>query len=422
MNYNVFFKYITEKYNNLGYIRNDYLDKLEEYDKVNVVKVITWMRRVWKSYILKQFLEKKVKMWVKRENIFNLHLEDYRLWEKPNLKLLWEIFDYYIDNFYKSWDFYIFLDEIQNVNWWEKFVRTLNEKYSNKAHIFITWSNSNLLSSELSTLITWRFIELQVFPFSFTNYLEIKNIKISSSLDNKKIDYFEDYIYYWWLPEILNISSNEIKQNYITTLIDSILYKDIIIRYKLRKTLFLSSLLKFIYSNTCSLFSINSIVKYLKQDIKNLDYETVDNYIMYLENSFLLNSLSSKNFKTKELLKTYKKLYSYDLWVRNIYSNNFDIEKRLENFVYLELRRRWYNLTVVNNANYEIDFFAEKNDEKIYFQVSYTLKDEQTYNREIKPLLLQKDNYLKYILTFDEWLREDRWIIIKNIIDWSLWI
>jgi len=422
MNYNVFFKYITEKYNNLGYIRNDYLDKLEEYDKVNVVKVITWMRRVWKSYILKQFLEKKVKMWVKRENIFNLHLEDYRLWEKPNLKLLWEIFDYYIDNFYKSWDFYIFLDEIQNVNWWEKFVRTLNEKYSNKAHIFITWSNSNLLSSELSTLITWRFIELQVFPFSFTNYLEIKNIKISSSLDNKKIDYFEDYIYYWWLPEILNISSNEIKQNYITTLIDSILYKDIIIRYKLRKTLFLSSLLKFIYSNTCSLFSINSIVKYLKQDIKNLDYETVDNYIMYLENSFLLNILSSKNFKTKELLKTYKKLYSYDLWVRNIYSNNFDIEKRLENFVYLELRRRWYNLTVVNNANYEIDFFAEKNDEKIYFQVSYTLKDEQTYNREIKPLLLQKDNYLKYILTFDEWLREDRWIIIKNIIDWSLWI
>ena len=163
--------------------------------------------------------------------------------------------------------FYVFLDEIQNVNWWEKFVRTLNEKYSKKAHIFITWSNSNLLSSELSTLITWRYIELQVFPFSFTNYLEIKNIKISSTLDNKKIDYFEDYIYYWWLPEILNISSNEIKQNYITTLIDSILYKDIIIRYKLRKTLFLSSLLKFIYSNTCSLFSINSIVKYLKQDI-----------------------------------------------------------------------------------------------------------------------------------------------------------
>ena len=151
-----------------------------------------------------------------------------------------------------------------------------------------------------------------------------------------------------------------------------------------------------------------------------MDYETVDNYISYLENSFLINKIDSKNSKTKEILKSNKKYYSYDLGIRNIYSNNFDIEKILENYVYLELQRKWYKVWVINNPNYEIDFFAEKNDEKIYFQVSYTIKNKETYNREIKPLLLQKDNYKKVILTLDEEEKEDRGIFIKNIINWSI--
>jgi predicted AAA+ superfamily ATPase len=204
------------------------------------------------------------------------------------------------------------------------------------------------------------------------------------------------------LPEILKIDEKDIKINYLQTLVDSILFKDIIARYKLRKTAFIASLVKFIFSTTCSLLSINSILKFLKQNIKSLDYETVDNYIAYLENSFLINSLSVKNLKTKEVLKSNKKYYSYDLGIRNIYSNNYDIEKILENFVYLELKRRGYEVYFVNNSNYEIDFFAQKLDKKIYFQVSYTLKNENTYNREIKPLLMQKDNYEKIILTFDE--------------------
>jgi predicted AAA+ superfamily ATPase len=204
------------------------------------------------------------------------------------------------------------------------------------------------------------------------------------------------------LPEILKIDEKDIKINYLQTLVDSILFKDIITRYKLRKTAFIASLVKFIFSTTCSLLSINSILKFLKQNIKSLDYETVDNYIAYLENSFLINSLSVKNLKTKEVLKSNKKYYSYDLGIRNIYSNNYDIEKILENFVYLELKRRGYEVYFVNNSNYEIDFFAQKLDKKIYFQVSYTLKNENTYNREIKPLLMQKDNYEKIILTFDE--------------------
>ena len=416
----IFFDYILKWFWELGFLRKSYLEELEILDKSNVIKVITWMRRVWKSFILKQFIDEKIESWVKKENIFYLHLEDYRFWNKPDLKQLWELFNYFLEKIYKWWDFYIFLDEIQNVDSWEKFVRTINEKYQNSAHIFITWSNSNLLSSELSTLLTWRFISLQVFPFSFKDYLEFKNLELKSSLDTKKIDYFEEYIKYWSLPEILKIDDENIKSNYLKTLVDSILFKDIITRYKLRKTTFISSLLKFIYTNTCSILSINSILKFLKQDIKSLDYETVDNYISYLENSFLINKIDSKNSKTKEILKSNKKYYSYDLGIRNIYSNNFDIEKILENYVYLELQRKWYKVWVINNPNYEIDFFAEKNDEKIYFQVSYTIKNKETYNREIKPFLLQKDNYKKVILTLDEEEREDRWIFIKNIINWSI--
>jgi predicted AAA+ superfamily ATPase len=154
---------------------------------------------------------------------------------------------------------------------------------------------------------------LEVYPFDFKDYLKFKNINLNSKLDTKKFEYFQDYIYFGSLPEILKIDDKNTKTNYLLTLIDSILYKDIIIRYKLRKTAFLSALLKFIYSTTCSLFSINSILKYLKQDIKNLDYETVDNYITYLKNTYLINEVYSINTKTKEILKSYRKFYSFDL-------------------------------------------------------------------------------------------------------------
>ncbi len=416
----IFFDYISEWFWDIGFIRNDYLEKLEILDNSNLIKVITWLRRVWKSFILKQFIDKKIKQWINKENIFYLHLEDYRLGINPSLNLLWDIFDFYLKNIYKKWDFYIFLDEIQNILGWEKFVRTINEKYWKKAHIFLTWSNSNLLSSELSTLLTWRFISLQIYPLSFEDYLNFNNLKINSKLDTKKINYFQKYITFWALPEILKIDDENTKKNYLLTLVDSILFKDIITRYKIRKSMFISSLLKFIYSTTCSLLSINSILKYLKQDIKNLDYDTVDNYITYLENSFLINKLPSVNPKTKEILKSNRKFYTYDLWIRNIYSNNNDIEKILENYVYLELKRRWYEIYVITDSNYEIDFFTQKNNTFTYFQVSYTLKNKQTYNREINPLLKQKDNYKKIILTLDEWKKEDKWIEIKNIIDWSL--
>jgi len=185
MNKEKIFDYIPKWFWNLGFLREDYLQQLDILDKANLVKVITGIRRVWKSFILKQFINRIIQKWIKKENIFYLHLEDYRLWDNPDLTLLAELFDYFLENFYSWWDFYIFLDEIQNIKSWEKFIRTVSEKYQNKAHIFITWSNSNLLSSELFTLLTWRFVSLQVYPLRnsrkrFSNYI------LSSKLYNQK--------------------------------------------------------------------------------------------------------------------------------------------------------------------------------------------------------------------------------------------
>ena len=333
MQLEIFFDYIQKWFWDLGFIRKDYLKKLDILDKSNLIKVITWIRRVWKSFILKQFIDSLIKKGFNKQNIFYLHLEDYRLGINPDLSLLWEIFAFYMEKIYPGWDFYVFLDEIQNVSWWEKFVRTINEKYWNQAHIFITWSNSNLLSSELATLLTWRFVSLQVYPFSFRDFLDFNWYRLSSKLDTKKIDYFQEYTTFWALPEVLKINDKDTKANYVLTLSDSILFKDIITRYKLRKVNFISALLRFIFSTTCSFLSVNSILKYLKQEIKTLDYETVDTYLTYLENSFLINKLQIVSSKTKEILKSNRKYYSYDLWIRNIYSNNFDVEKILENYL-----------------------------------------------------------------------------------------
>ncbi len=416
----IFFDYLEQWFINLWHQRSVYLEKLETMKELDVVKVITWIRRVWKSVILKQFISSLLKKWINIEQVFYLHLDDYRLGDNFDIEWLWSLFDYYLQNIYTNWTIYVFLDEIQNIKTWERFVRTVNEKYWKKINIFLTWSNSNLLSGELSTLLTWRFIEIEVYPLSFKEFLEFKNIKLDSNYDTQKLYLFKEYLEFWWLPEVVNIENIEMKENYLLTLIDSILFKDIILRYNLRKTNFLSSLLKFIYSTTSSLFSINSILKYLKQDIKKLDYETVDNYLWYLNNSFLINKLENYSYKTKDILKWHFKYYSYDLWLRNIFSRNDDIWKKLENYIFLELKRRWYNLTLINDNKSEIDFFAEKQNKKLYVQVSYSLENKDVYKREITPLVIKKDNYSKIILTLDEWIKDDNWIYIKNIIDWSL--
>ncbi len=419
MNYEFLFDYIRKWFNTqLWYKRKFYLDKILKTIWDNTIKVISWIRRVWKSYILRQIIANLIENNISLNNIFYIHLEDERL-EKIELNDLREIWDSFLIKYYKDWTIYVFLDEIQNIESWEKFVRSLQEKYQEKIQIFITWSNSNLLSSELSTILTWRYIDFVVYPFSFKEYLELKNITITS-IDPKKYELFNDYLSFWWLPEVVKISEWEIKNNYLKTLVQSIIFKDIVQRYNIKKTKFLEDLLKYIYSTTCSNLSINSILKYLKQDYKTLDYETVNSYIEYITNTFLINNLSSIWDKTKHILKWKNKFYSIDTWIRNIYSQNFDIEKNIENFVFIELKRRWYELNFLEWNGFEIDFFTNSMQDKRYFQVSYSIKEEKTFLREVKPFFQVEEQYKKVLLTLDNETKDYKWVEIKNIIDWCL--
>ena len=419
MDFDFLFDYIHKWFNtNLWYKRVLYLDKILKTIKDNTIKIISWIRRVWKSYILKQIIANLIENKNSLNNIFYIHLEDERL---INLELneLREIFNFFIKNYYKTWTIYVFLDEIQNIKLWEKFIRNLQENYENNIQIFITWSNSNLLSSELSTILTWRYIDFTIYPFSFKEYLEIKNISLSL-IEPKKYELFNDYLTFWWLPEVIKIEDIKIKNNYLKTLVQSIIFKDIVQRYNIKKTRFLEDLIKYIYSTTCSNLSINSILKYLKQEYKTLNIETVNSYIDYITNTFLINNLSSLWNKTKHVLKWKNKFYSIDTWIRNIYSGNFDIEKNLENFVFIELKRRWYELNFLEWSNFEIDFLSNSMKDKKYFQVSYTVKDEETFLRETKPFFEIKEQYEKILLTLDQKNEDYKWIKIKNIIDWSL--
>lgn len=420
MEFEFLLDYINKWLNtDLWYKRNLYLKPILTTLNDNIVKIISWIRRVWKSYILRQIIAELLDRKVRLNNILYIHLEDERL-VGFSVNDLRDIFEFWKNSFVDDVKFYVFLDEIQNVKNWQKFVRNLQETYWDKIQIFITWSNSNLLSSEFATILTWRYVEFTIYPFSFKEFLEFKNISISA-LNPKKYELFEEYLKFWGLPEVIKIENKETKENYVKSLVDSIIFKDIVQRYNIKKSDFLENLIKYIYLTICSNLSINAILNYLKQEYKTLDYETLNNYVDYAKKTFLITHLQSIWEKTRHILKWKNKFYGIDTWIRGIFSNNFDIEKQIENFVYLELKRRWYELNFLEWANFEIDFIAEKKDEKKYIQVSYTInKNEETFSREIKPFFLTKWQYEKILLTLDDENRDYDGVKIENLIDWCL--
>ncbi|MDD4151260.1 MAG: ATP-binding protein [Candidatus Gracilibacteria bacterium] len=420
MKYKFLFEYIHKGFRvNNGYIRNDYITKIILSIGSNTIKVLSGVRRVGKSYILKQTIDHLIKEKnININNIFYIHLEDERL-NNISINQLREIWEEYKSYYYKSGVIYAFFDEIQNISSWEKFIRNLQETFEDNIQIFITGSNSNLLSSELSTVLTGRYIKFEIYPFSFSDYLGLKNI-VLSEFDSRKYELFEDYIKYGSLPEVIKINDNEIKTNYLKSLTESIIFKDIVQRYNIKKTQFLESLLIYIYKTTCSNLSINSIVKYLKQEYKTLDYETVNSYIDNITNTFLINNLPSIADKTKHILKGKNKFYAIDTGIRNIYSNNFDIEKILETFVFIELKRQGYEVQNIEGDNFEIDFIAKKDNDIKLIQVSYTLTSQSTFEREINALKKSNLSYEKIILTMDKINNNIDGIKIINIVDFIL--
>lgn len=351
-----------------------------------------------KSYILKQIIyylitEKKVNP--KNILYINFELEDFIKIDDDTK--LWELISIYLANNKTEEKFYLFFDEIQTISSWEKIVNSYRANDNYDVEIFITGSNSHLLSSELSTLIAWRYLEKHIFPFSYNEYLEFYNL--ANSKEN-----LTNFINYTWIPEIYNLPNKEIQSDFFKSLKDTVLFKDIVKRYKIKEIDLLEKLFMFIIDNASKLFSLNSIVNKLKTIWIKTNAVTIWNYLKYIENTFLIYWVNRFDIKWKNVLEWQKKYYLWDLGFFNFILSSFDnsITRKLENYVFNYLQNKWYKIYTWNIWNLEIDFIAEKNDQKIYIQVAYILYNEDVIKREYWNLEKINDNWQKYVISMDE--------------------
>lgn len=400
---------------NIWYERKFYLDKILKYlDNTGLIKVLIGQRRVWKSFIMKQiinFLEER--KGVNKDNIIYINLEvDYMKY--PTVFAL----DDYIRSVLKklNWRAYLFFDEIQEIDGWEKLLNSYRADDNMDVDIFITWSNANLLSSELSTYLAGRYIDFEILPFSYTEYLWFHELENNSTN-------FLSYLNTTWISELYKLQDEESKLHFLKWLKDTVILKDIVRRYNIKDVDLLEKLFDYLASNIGNLFSLNSIVKKLKWLNITANTNTLGNYINYLEKTYILHSCWRYDIKWKRILDWEKKYYLNDLWFNNYFNTGFDIwwGRKLENLVYNHLRRTWYAVTVWNLWDLEIDFVAEKGNEKIYVQVAYLIADEKVLDREFSNLLKLKDNYPKYVVSMDEILIQNyEWIIHLNIRDFLM--
>lgn len=313
---------------------------------------------------------------------------------------------------------YLFFDEIQELNGWEKLINSYLVDFN--SDIYITGSNAKLLSGELATYLAGRYVEIQMFPFSFSESFEA--LKISNP-EISQDDAFFFYLKAGGYPFLYNFNLSEIQQKqYLDDIFNSIILKNISNRNKIRDISLLKSLITFFVSNVGNTFSSSSLVKYLKNERRSVSTETVYNYLEYCREACLFHLVQRENIAGKALLQTQEKIYIADHGIRQalFLSNQKDINQVLENIVYIELLRRGYAVTVGKSGNQEIDFCARKDSRMEYYQVSYLLASEETVSREFSAFNSLKDNYPKFVLSMDKLDFSQDGIIHKNIIDWLL--
>ena len=396
--------------------RDLYLNQLIQFKDKKLIKVITGLRRSGKSTLLSLFENHLITSGVDRNHIIRMNFESFEFDEITNYKELHEYINKRILDPNKR--HYILLDEVQQVSSWE---RVINSFFVDaNVDIFITGSNAYLLSSELSTLLSGRYVEIKMQPLSFKEYLEFLDSDKEMSLQEK----FNQYLEYGGLPTIVELLDNpDTIGPFLEGIYNTVLMKDVIERNGVRDAALLESILKFIAANIGSIVSTKKISDYLTSSGRKTTSDTIDNYLKMLENAFIIYKANRYDLKGKMFLKTLEKYYIVDIGIRNrlMGLRNTDYGHVLENIVYLELLRRGYEVTIGKIGSLEVDFVASKPNEKIYYQVSATIMDEKTRERELRPLESISDNYPKYILTMDQTVFNDySGIRVKNIIDFLL--
>ena len=395
--------------------REFYLNRLIEAKDTEFIKVITGVRRSGKSTLLLMFKEYLLLNGVKEENIIHINFEFSMFDEIKDYRDLYN----YIKKYLVKGKSYILLDEVQNVLKWEKAVNGINLDFD--VDIYITGSNAYLLSSELATLLSGRYIEIKMYPLSFKEYLKFNNYDLTNIEDK-----FNEYLKYGGLPAITHIKDKDnLVMTYLNDIYNTIVKKDIIERNGIKDIALLENLIRYISSNIGSAISANKISDYLNSNkiTTKSNHQTIDNYLKMLENAFIVYKVERSDIKSKSILKTLGKYYLADTGIRNIILGfrNIDEGHLLENVVYLELLRRGYKISIGKTFDYEVDFIAENVNTIKYYQVSRSIKDSKVLERELRSLESIQDNYEKIILTMDKTINKDyNGIKVINIIDFLL--
>lgn len=396
-------------------VRQSYLNRLIQAKDTEFIKVITGVRRSGKSTLLVMFKEHLLKNGVDEKNIIHINFESAVYDEIKDYKDLYQR----IKNNISKGKNYILLDEVQNVDKWEKAVNSINIDFD--VDIYITGSNAYLLSSELATLLSGRYIEIKMFPLSFKEFLEFNNYD-----KNNLEDRFNEYLKFGGLPAITQIKDkNDLVMTYLNDIYNTIVKKDVIERNGIKDIALLENIVKYVASNIGSPISANKISDYLNSNkvVDKTNHQTIDNYLKMLENAFIVYKADRSDIRSKAILKTLGKYYLADTGIRNIILGyrNIDEGHLLENVVYLELLRRGYKVNIGKTQNYEVDFVAENIETIKYYQVSRSIVNEEVRDREIRSLESISDNYEKIILTMDKTINKDfNGIKIINIIDFLL--
>jgi predicted AAA+ superfamily ATPase len=399
--------------------RAQYLNKLINWKDKPIIKVITGVRRCGKSSLLLLFKDYLIDTQINDKHIIYMNFESMLFDEINDYRDLYGKITASISSTAEK--HYILLDEIQLIDQWEKCVNGLMVDYD--VDIYITGSNSYLLSSELSTLIAGRFVEIKMLPLSFKEYLDFTETEIINN--RPELEYrFDEFIKYGGFPSLIVYGNQEeFAEDFLTGIYNTVVMKDIIQRNQVRHPALLENLIRFLAANVGSIVSTRKISNYLTSSGTKTSSDTIDNYLRMIESSFIIYKASRYDLKGKLFLKTLEKYYIVDSGIRNMLAGprNIDEGHVLENIIYLELIRRGYQVSIGKLGDLEVDFVAVKQSEKIYVQVSLTIHDESTRDREIKPLKAIRDNYPKFIITMDKVIFDDfDGIKIVNAIDFLL--
>ena len=392
--------------------REEYINKLIAFKDKELIKVITGIRRCGKSTLFKLFQNYLLENGIKQNQIININFEDLKYEELTDYQKLYKEIS---SNLLPHKKNYIFLDEIQHVDKFEKAVDSLYIK--DNVDIYITGSNAYFLSGELATLLSGRYVEISMLPLSFKEYSSA--IPNDISIEKK----FSNYMQEGGFPYLLNLPDEQSKRDYLEGIYNSILIKDIVKREKIADITTLECIIKFMYDNVGNFTSSKKISDTLTSYGSKITSPTVSSYLNLLCNSFILNKVNRFDVSGKQLLKTQGKYYVTDLGLQRflLNSNKKNIGHNLENIVYLELKRRGFRVFIGKIGDLEIDFITEKDGNITYYQVAQTVLDENTLARELQPLNKIKDHYPKILLTMDIVPEiSHNGIRQLNIIDWLL--